>query len=155
MDIHNYNDIITSLKEMRETFYINSTDSKPILEEAINLWVDTRKLIAKVVEKGDEEINILQVLDTVIRRIISTYILIESGLTIEANIVLRNAIEFLMISIDISVSKDRLRIWIESENNSIEKDENVTWHFKPKEFFEKVKKDKEYPKWERDMILME
>jgi hypothetical protein len=156
MDIYNYKDMMASLNEVRLKFYENSKEAELLLEEVINLWIDTRKLIANVVEQGDEEINILKVLDTAFRRIISSFILVESGLIKEAGIISRNAIEFIMIAIDIAYSKESLRIWIESENDNIE--EYGNWHFTAKKIHCRIKCDVGniiYHEWERNMVILE
>lgn len=156
MDIYNYKDMISSLNEVRLKFYENSKEEEPLLDEVFNLLIGTRELIASVVEQGDEEINILKVLDTAFRRIASSFILIESGLIKEAGIILRNAIEFIMIAIDITYSKESLRIWIESENENIEEFGN--WHFTAKKIHCRINCDVGniiYPEWERNMVILE
>lgn len=156
MVINNYSDIKTSLKEVRDNFYVNSKDEEIILEEVINLLIDVRKLLGFVVERGDEEINILKVLDTAFRRIIAEYVLSESGLIYESTIVMRNAIELIMIAIDITYSKESLNEWIISENDNIE--EKGNWYFHRKKIYERIYNDKGnqiYPEWERNMVVNE
>lgn len=156
MEIHNYDDMITVLHDVRKKFYHNSAVNNHIFEEVFNLFIETRKLIQQVVVIGDEEINILKVLDVTFRRVVSTYILIESGLRKEAGIVLRNAIEFLLIAIDIAYCQKSLHEWIKSENDNIE--ENGGWYFKPTKIYNRINNDDKnqiYPKWERNMVIYE
>lgn len=139
MNINNYQDIFTTLNEVRGDFHKVTSEFKYILEEPISLYFDVNKLIGMVAEKGEDEINIGQVCLTAFRRVISSLVLLESGFSFEASIVLRNAIELILIGMDISYNKDSLDQWIKTIDEDIEK--NGKWEYSARENLLKLKDD--------------
>ncbi|MCL5992146.1 MAG: hypothetical protein M1419_08605 [Bacteroidetes bacterium] len=156
MNISNYDDILTTLNEVRGDFHKVTSEFKYILEEPISLYFDLNKLIGFVAEEGDDEINIGQVCLTAFRRVISSFVLLESGFSFEASIVLRNAIELILIGIDITYKKDSLKQWIETLDDNLE--ENGDELEFARKIYYRVMNDKTnqiYPQDVRESVILE
>src|SRR3989344_1917106 len=98
--VKNFEDTIKSLIDGRERFYKDTEFIKSRLAEVFDLYFSATDLVKKVASKDDEERLIPEILSISFRRILSSFFLLESGFAQEARMLLRNFLEYLLITID-------------------------------------------------------
>jgi hypothetical protein len=101
-----------------------------IIEKPIDLFFDWMGLIKTVAVDTDDEVYVLEVLTAAYRRIISSYILLESGFVRESIITVRNYIELMLIAIDITYNRLSLEEWRKSDKTELIVDSRDNWYFK-------------------------
>lgn len=160
-EIKKFEDILQSLKENREKFYSDTENIKEPLADVFNLYLDTLNLVKGVALKDDDEILILETLNVSFRRIISSFVLLESGLFQESRMLLRNFLEYALIAIDITYNPQSLIEWKKTINDSYDDINNYNdWYFKPSKIvIERIRNNPNlYPKEEAvnaDFMLSE
>ncbi len=144
-----------ALDQTRKAFYVIAKPEWGILEEAINLFFDQMVLIGAVAQKTDDEKYIVETLITAFRRVFASAVLLESGLMQEAQMQLRNAIDLMLISIDITYSKSSLDEWKKTEKDNLREEFSKDWYFSKQKICKRIKLNEEniYPDLERDLAV--
>jgi hypothetical protein len=147
-EIKNFEDINIFLKNTRERFHEITTPINDIIKDPIDLYIDTINLIKIFANDKDHEHYALEVLMTAFKRTLSSLILLGSGLPKEAHIILRNVLEFVLISIDIIYNSDSLEEWRKTTDENLENHED--WYFSKNEMCNRIKINKNnfYPEAE-------
>jgi hypothetical protein len=148
--ITNFDDIIEILKNGRQNFYKNSEIARNRLSEVFDLYFDVVELIKKVTSDKDQERLILEAIGIAFRRLLSSFIMLESGFNQEARMLLRNFLEYILIIIDITCNSDSLNEWEKTEHDNLD-DKSDAWYFKPQKIIERIKSDtkRTYPPEEK------
>lgn len=149
MEIKSLEDIIKNLQNNRDHFLISSPPVNE-LSESISVLIECLTLISKVAKIEDDEHFILEVLVIAYRRVFASFSLLMSGFYQEAQMILRNAIELLLIAIDITYNKSSLDEWKKTydEDLKVNFDE---WYFKKSKICSRIELNKNsiYPDLER------
>jgi hypothetical protein len=155
MAINNFSELEKSLLNMRTEFNSSTNSIKYIVEKPINLLFDWIELIKTIAVNTDDESYILEVLTTAFRRIISSYILLESGFIRESAITIRNYIELMLIAVDITYNQSSLVEWKKSDKDELLINSREDWYFKKAKICARIKEDKEniYPEYARILAL--
>ncbi|MBI1838721.1 MAG: hypothetical protein HYR95_00235 [Candidatus Colwellbacteria bacterium] len=143
-----------SLKDTRIKFDAITKDEWATFEAAVSLYFQTLNLTGRVVKSSDKELASLEVLGTAVKRVISSLSLLESGFPEESRMILRNCLEFILISIDIIHNNESLKKWLETSGDVLETAERGEWYFKASKIEARVREDKDkiYPDIERKMV---
>src|SRR3989344_4821094 len=155
MQVRNFSEIEQAVSETRGK-YRELTDSvRAILDDAVGLYFKTIGLIRKVANDADDEKYAMEVFAVAFRRILSSLVLLESGLPQEAHIVLRNALELMLIGVDITYNPTSLAEWkktIKEEDSSTNYDD---WYFKKSKMCKRIEANEGgcYPELERQLSL--
>lgn len=155
MEINNFAELEKSLFNMRTEFNDSINSVKYIIEKPITLFFDWMGLIKTVAVDTDDESYVLEVLTAAFRRIISSYILLESGFIRESAITVRNYIELMLIAIDITYNQSSLVEWKKSDKDELLINSHEDWYFKKAKICARIKEDKEniYPEYARNLAL--
>jgi hypothetical protein len=155
MAISNFAEIEKTLLKMRTEFNSSINSEKYIIEKPINLFFDWMELIKTVAVNTDDERYVLEVLTAAFRRIISSYILLESGFIRESAMPVRNYIELMLIAIDITYNQSSLEEWKKSTKDELFLDSREDWHFKKAKICARIKENKEniYPEYARILAV--
>jgi len=138
--VKNFEDTIKSLIDGRERFYKDTEFIKSRLAEVFDLYFSATDLVKKVASKDDEERLIPEILSISFRRILSSFFLLESGFAQEARMLLRNFLEYLLITIDITYNSERLIEWGKTEHDNLD-DKLDTWSFRASEVKKRIESD--------------
>lgn len=150
MEVHTFRDIEKGLQETRAKFYSVTEPIRGKLSKTVELHFNTSALIGRVVKTGDDEKYALEVLAAAFRRIISSFVLLESGLPQEAHSILRNHLEFILIGIDIIYNDESLKEWKKTVNDDLSKIDPEDWYFTKSRICKRILNDTRaiYPKEE-------
>lgn len=153
MEVHSWQDIENALVETRQEFHKTTDPIRNLLDTAVSLFLEAADLMKSVAKDTDDERYALEVLATTFRRVVSSIVLLESGLADEAHMVLRNALELILIAIDIAYNRASLEEWKKTiKDDLIEYDD---WHFTKSKICKRIDKNEGsiYPKLERELAL--
>ncbi len=155
MEINNFSELEKSLLNMRTEFNSSIKPVKCTIEKPINLFFNWMRLIKTIAVDTDDESFILEVLAAAFRRIMSSYILLESGFTRESLITIRNYIELILIAIDITYNQSSLEKWKKSDKGELLINSREDWYFKKAKICTRIKENKEniYPEYARNLAL--
>lgn len=155
MEVTNFKDLLDSLSDTRKKFYISAMSETRILESVVNLFFDLLSLIKAVVQDSDDERFTIEILATAFRRVIASIILQESGLSQEAHMLLRNALEFMLIGIDITYNPNSLKEWKETISDDLNADSFDDWYFKKSKICKRIGDNEQglYPELERQLVI--
>lgn len=148
-EVHSLYDFLQGLKDTRSRFY-NTTNSIAIrMVEAVDLFNEALGLTGTIAKDTDDERYALEAYMVSFRRIIASFILLESGLPQEAHMILRNAIEWILIGIDITYNKSSLEEW--KKTDKVDFEDSGNWYFKARNVVDRIEKNenKVYPELER------
>jgi len=147
MEIHSLQDIENSLSETRREFNRTTAPIRSLLDDTVSLYFEARDLIGTVAKNTDEERHVLEVLAVSFRRIMASFVLLESGLLREAQMVLRNAFEWWFIAMDITYDKESLEAWKKTSEEDLMNANRKEWRFKPSLIHKRIEKNegKIYP----------
>lgn len=151
--IKDFKSIFKGLAHSRKLFHkINKEYDH--LESAVDLLFQLIELISRVAKREDEERYALEVILVIFRRIVGSLSLLESGLSQEAQMLLRNAIEFMLIFIDITYNKQSLEEWKKTESEDLIKAYYEDWYFAKEKIEKRIKEDKNgiYPPLEKNLV---
>lgn len=152
--MEDFKSIFVALDRTRKLFHkINK--GYGVLEDAVNLFFEQMALIREVVTKEDEERYSIEVVLVASRRIIASLALLESGLPQEAHMLLRNAIELMLIFIDITHNKQSLEKWKKTESEDLINSQHKDWYFSKSKVCIRIEEDtdKLYPPEERKLAI--
>ena len=138
MSITSFRDIEVSLQDTRASFRAISSDVRYLLDEPFALYLKFMDLIRPWTSGDDQEVYAIEVLATVVRRVVASIVLLESGLPQEAQMILRNALELMLIGIDIAYndqSRERWKATVDDDLTSLDRRE---WHFKPSRIVKRI-----------------
>lgn len=135
-EIHSFQDIENAVKITRQEYHKTTAPIRYLLDGIVSLFLELLDLIGNVAKNTDEERYILEVLIITFRRVIASIILLESGLPQEAHMVLRNALEWILIAIDITYNKTSLKEWEKTSQYDVTDQEE--WYFKPSKTFKRI-----------------
>lgn len=155
MEINTYSELEKSLFQIRNEFDESTTSIKNIIEKPIDLFLSWIQLIKTVALNTDDERYILEVLTSAFRKIISSYILLESGFIRESVITIRNYIELMLIAIDITYNQSSLEEWEKSDKDDLLMNSREDWYFKKAKICQRIKENKEniYPEYARNLAI--
>jgi hypothetical protein len=155
VEINNFAELEKSLLNMRTEFNSSINSVKYIIEKPINLFFDWMELLKTIAVNTDDESYVLEVLTAAFRRIISSYILLESGFIRESVITIRNYIELMLIAIDITYNQSSLEEWKKSDKDQLFVNSREDWYFKKAKICTRIKENKEniYPEYARNLAL--
>lgn len=153
--INNFKDLAKSLLHMRYEFNKSVESEKHIIEKPINLFFQWMNLIKSVAIDIDDESYILEVLSASFRKLIASYILMESGLIRESAILMRNYIELILIAIDITYNQTSLNEWKNSKKDEIFVSSRDDWYFKKAKIANRIQNNdnNNYPEYWRNIAL--
>lgn len=148
--IRDLEDIIKFLKNGRIDFYKNTKNIRSELSQVFTLYFDLLEIIKKVVSDKDQERFILEATGIAFRRLLSSFIMLESGFNQEARMLLRNFLEYALIIIDIIYNNVSLNEWEKTEYDNLD-NKSDAWYFKPRKIINRIKLDTEgiYPPEEK------
>jgi len=153
-EIHSFQDIEKAVEITRREYHKTTAPIRHLLDNIVSLFLELLELIGNVAKDIDEEHYPLEVLIVTFRRVIASIISLESGLPQEAHMVLRNALEWMLIAIDITYNKTSLAEWVKtSQYNEINYYE---WYFTPRRICQRIDIDSEgniYPEPDRSLAL--
>lgn len=152
-EIHSFQDIEKAVEIARQEYHKTTAPIRHILDGIVSLLLELLDLIGNVAKNTDEERYALEVLIVTFRRTISSIVLLESGLPQEAHMVLRNALEWILIAVDIIYNKTSLQEWGKTSLYDVtDKDE---WYFKPSKIHKRIDNNEEntYPEPDRSLAL--
>lgn len=154
-DVRNFEDLFYRLRQTRLLFYKTAKPKFTILEQVINLFFEQVSLVKSVAHESDKEKYSLEVIATAFRRVISSIVLLESGLSQEAHILLRNSIELMLIFIDITYNNKSLEEWKKSERDNLDEDSSSNWYFRKKDVCKRINENNGflYPDLERKLAI--
>ena len=154
-ELHNFAEIEKFLFYNRAEFDKSISSTKHIIEKPVNLLLDWFGLIKTIAVSTDDESHILDVLTAAFRRVLSSYVLIESGFIRESLITIRNYMELMLIAIDITYNKSSLEEWKKSDKDEVIIDSRDNWYFKKAKICARIEKNKEnvYPEYARTLAL--
>jgi hypothetical protein len=155
MGISSFAELEEALHNMRTEFNSSVNSVKYIIEKPIDLFFDWMGLIKTVAVDTDDEVYVLEVLTAAYRRIISSYILLESGFVRESIITVRNYIELMLIAIDITYNRLSLEEWRKSDKTELIVDSRDNWYFKKAKICARIQENKNdmYPEYTRKLAL--
>jgi hypothetical protein len=137
--VKNFQDILQNLQENRKNFYVDIDNIKEELFDVFDLYLETQELIGKVASRDDKEVLIIETLGVGFRRIIGCFILLESGLLQESRMLLRNFLDYALISIDITYNAESFFEWEKTAADDLEKmSDHKSWYFKPVKIIERM-----------------
>jgi hypothetical protein len=147
MKIHNFTELEKSLLYTRTEFGKSINSVKYIIEKPINLLFNWMELIKTVAFNTDDERYVLEVLSAAFKRLISSYILLESGSPRESSILIRNYIELMLIVIDLIYNDSSLNEWKKSDKDELIMNSREHWYFKKAEICKRIEENKDnvYP----------
>lgn len=153
MEIHNLQDIEKALLETRGEFHKTTAPIRSLLNRAISLFTESIGLIRTVAKDTDDERHALEVLAAAFRRVMASIVLLESGLPQEAHMVLRNALELMLIAMDITYNKSSLEEWKKTIKDTLK--EYDDWYFTKSKICKRIDKNERgmYPQLERELAL--
>jgi hypothetical protein len=155
MEVHSLQDIEKALKETREEFCKTTIPIRDMLDMAVSQFVEAIDLTKAVAKDTDDEKYALEVLATAFRRVIASMVLLESGLPQEAHIVLRNALELMLIAIEIIYNRASLEEWKKTVNDDLKNINHDDWYFVKSKICRRIDKNEKnlYPELERRLAL--
>jgi hypothetical protein len=117
--------------------------------------IELLELIGQVAKADDEEHHTLEILIVTFRRVIASIILLESGFPQEAHIVLRNALEWMLIAIDITYNKASLDEWKQTVIDDLKDINHDDWYFFTSKICKRIDKNEEkvYPELETKLSM--
>jgi hypothetical protein len=153
LEVHSLPDIENALVETRQEFRKTTAPIRNLLDSAVSLFIEGTNLIKSVAKDTDDERYALEVLATTFRRVVSSIVLLESGLPQEAQIVLRNALEWMLIAIDITYNKASLEEWEKTIVDNLKDINYDDWYFSTSKICKRIDKNegKVYPELERKL----
>ena len=151
MSIQSLKDIENELVETRQYFYKTTEPIRPSLESAFGLLFEALGLVGRVAKDTDDEHFALEAIAIAFRRVTASLIMLESGLFDEAQMVLRNAMDFMLIAIDITYNPDSLREWKETSDDPEDGKSHAQWYFSKQLMVKRILKNEGnlYPEVER------
>jgi len=151
VEIHGLQDIEKALLETREEFRKTTVPIRSLLDRAVSLLLEAFRLIRAVAKDTDEERYTLEVLATTFRRVIASIVLLESGLAQEAHMVLRNALELMLIAIDITYNGVSLEEWEKTISEDLKDYDG--WYFTKSKMCKRINNNEGnvYPELERKL----
>jgi hypothetical protein len=154
-EIHNFAELEKSLLYIRTEFDKSTSSVKHIIEKPINLLFGWMALIKTIAVTTDDESYILEVLTAAFRRVLSSYVLLESGFKRDSVITVRNYIELMLIAIDITYNQSSLEEWKKSGKDEIFIDSRENWYFKKSKICARIEENKEniYPEYARNLAV--
>jgi len=155
VEINNFTELEKSLIEMRTEFTNSTNTIKNIIEKPINQFFSWMELIKTIATDTDDERYILEVLTTAFKRIISSYILLESGFIRESVLPIRNYIELTLIAIDITYNQSSLEEWKKSDKDELIIDSREHWYFKKASICKRIEDNLNdiYPIFTRNLAI--
>lgn len=155
MEIHGLQDVENALLKTREEFHKTTVSIRSLLDRVVSLFLEAIGLIRAVAKDTDDERYALEVLATAFRRVIASVVLLESGLPQEAHMVLRNALELMLIVIDITYNRASLEEWKKTVNDELRNINHDEWYFSKRKVCKRINNNagNVYPKLERKLAL--
>lgn len=153
MEIHSFQDIENALAETRKEFNQTTAPIKSLLDRAVSLFLETIDLIGAVAKDTDDERYSLEVLFTAFRRVVASIVSLKSGLPDETHMVLRNALELILVAVDITYNRVSLKEWGKTVKDTLEDYDD--WYFTKSKICKRIDKNEEsvYPQLERKLAL--
>jgi len=151
MEVHSLQDIEDALLETRREFHKTTFPIRSLLDRAVSQFVEVIDLIKTVANDTDDERYALEVLVTAFRRIIASVVLLESGLPQEAHMILRNALELMLIAMDITYNRASLEEWKKTIKDDLR--DYDEWYFRKSKMCKRIDNNEGnvYPQLERKL----
>lgn len=130
--------IEAALLTTRETFRKITGGVRSLLDDSFALYFDFMTLTESWIKSDDEEVYAVEILAVVVRRIVASLALLESGLPQEAHMILRNALELMLVSIDVTYDEQSLEKWKATAQEALKKSDHKRWYFTPKRILERI-----------------
>jgi hypothetical protein len=148
--VQSFKDIESAIHNTRVDYYRLSSKAREELSPYFDLLFSFWRITGKLTNDRDPERYVLEIGAVVFRRIVSSLALLESGLILEAIMIIRNAIENLAILIDISFNETSFAEWEKTSNKNVEEMNQENWYFKFSSVIKRVTKDQTgmYPDYE-------
>jgi len=155
MEIHSFQDIEIALAKTREEVYNTTAPIRSLLDTAVSLFFEAADLMKSVAKDTDDERYALEVLATAFRRVIASVASLETGLPQEAHMILRNALELMLIAIDITYNRASLEEWKKTISDDLKDTNYDEWHFTKSKICKRINSNEGnvYPELERKLTL--
>ena len=127
MPVRSLQDIEESLLATRESFRETSNEVRYLLADSFALYFDFMELVKSWTTSNDEEVYVIEIVATVVRRVVASLVLLESGLPQEAHMVLRNALELVLVAIDVIHNSCSLETWKASAHDDVSIANGTEW----------------------------
>lgn len=153
MPVRSLQDIEESLLATRESFRETSNEVRYLLADSFALYFDFMELVKSWTTSNDEEVYVIEIVATVVRRVVASLVLLESGLPQEAHMVLRNALELVLVAIDVIHNSCSLETWKASAHDDVSIANGTEWYFKPSKTKRRITENADgvYPAVERQL----
>jgi len=144
-EIHSWQDIENALIETRQEFHKTTAPIKSSLDSGVNLLSEALGLLGIVSKDTDDELYALKMHLTAFGRVIASLVSLESGFPDEAQMILRNALEWELIAVDIFNNKDSLDKWKKTGTDDLK--DSGKWIMQATSSYERINKNEEnlYP----------
>lgn len=151
--VQSFKDIETAIHNTGLDYYRLSSKAREELSPCFDLLFAFWRISNQFTNDQDLERYSLEIGGVIFRRIVSSMILLESGLLIESTIIIRNAIEYLAILTDISFNENSLREWEKTSNKTIEEMSQESWYFKFSSIIKRITNNEDacYPQYEMEL----
>jgi hypothetical protein len=113
------------------------------------------ELIKSVAVSTDDESYVLEVLAVAFKRVVSSYVLLESGLIRESVIPIRNYLELMLIAIDITYNQSSLKEWKKSGKDELIMNSREHWYFKKTKICKRIEENTAniYPVYAKNLAI--
>lgn len=138
--MRSFGDLEKALARTRNQFQALASSKSGILSRSFDLYFEGLRILSSLLKEGDSEIQPVIVLAGAVRRVFASYVLLESGLPQEAQMILRNGLEHMLVAIELIHDERARSKWAETAQNSEEGTEGQ-YYFKPRKCFQRITKD--------------
>jgi len=130
--MNSFAEMVEALADTRARFETAIGDRRNPLAGSFALLFRAFHELALGLKEGDPEVHGIAVLMGAARRVFSSYVLLESGLPQEAQIILRNAIEHMLVGMELCNDSDAVEKWL-ADGQERHSTDGRSHHFKPRE----------------------
>lgn len=112
MEIRSFDDWRRSVRETRRVFDEATKENDQLLRDTFGLFVESVELVRADIRSEDDVVLPLELLCAGTNRVLSSYILLENGRFTEARSILRNALELMLIAIEVIHDDNSRELWM-------------------------------------------
>ena len=154
MPVRSFIDIYDSVIETRRRFREIAGPVRHLLDDQFSLYFLSMEIIGPATNETATEVDVLEVFGAVVRRVVASIVLLESGLPQESHSVLRSALELMLIGVDIAHNPESLEKWKATGNDDFLAPERGEWYFKHSKVIKRILANANgvYPHFDQEMV---